>query len=153
MAAKSKPVAAPEKAKRGRKLQVEPYRKLLIERRNELVQSVRDQAQEAPEATLQGATGDSADQAASDYMVELFGALLEKQAGTLEEVELALKKMDAGTYGTCETCREEIAAKRLKAIPWARNCRECQERLDRSNAARRAQNAATASWGEVDKEA
>ncbi len=40
----------------------------------------------------------------------------------LEDVELALGKLDAGTYGTCETCGQPIAAARLEAMPQARFC-------------------------------
>ncbi len=44
---------------------------------------------------------------------------------TLEEVDDALRKMDAGTYGTCEGCEEPIAPARLEAKPTARLCIEC----------------------------
>ena len=40
----------------------------------------------------------------------------------LEEVELALSKLDDGTYGRCETCGEPISAPRLEAMPAARFC-------------------------------
>ena len=40
----------------------------------------------------------------------------------LEEVERALKKIDDGTYGLCETCGEPIAAARLEVMPAARYC-------------------------------
>ena len=47
-------------------------------------------------------------------------------AGQLEDhlglVELALTKMDEGTYGTCETCGEQIAEARLEAMPATRYC-------------------------------
>ncbi len=41
---------------------------------------------------------------------------------TLDEVEAALAKLDAGTYGLCEECGEPIAAARLEAMPAARFC-------------------------------
>jgi DnaK suppressor protein len=44
---------------------------------------------------------------------------------TLEEVDDALRKMDAGTYGTCEGCGQPIAPARLEAKPTARLCIEC----------------------------
>jgi RNA polymerase-binding transcription factor DksA len=40
----------------------------------------------------------------------------------LEEVEIALGKLDDGTYGACETCGQPIAAARLEAMPQARFC-------------------------------
>ena len=44
---------------------------------------------------------------------------------TLDEVELALKKIKTGHYGICENCGKEISAKRLKAEPTARICLNC----------------------------
>lgn len=52
-------------------------------------------------------------------------ALANKLKGTLEDVENALTKLDAGTYGTCETCGKEIAPGRLEAMPTARQCIDC----------------------------
>lgn len=43
----------------------------------------------------------------------------------LADVELALKKIQDGTYGICETCKEEIAESRLEAIPAGRLCMTC----------------------------
>jgi len=119
------------------KRSLEQYREVLEQRREELVSAVRDYGQSVSDNGLRGAAGDVADHASSDYTAELFGALLEKQAGTLEEVDRALAKFRKGEYGVCESCGETILAKRLKAIPWARFCRECQERHDRTNALRR----------------
>lgn len=47
----------------------------------------------------------------------------------LEEVEAALKKMAAGTYGICEKCGRPIDEERLEVLPWATRCFDCQ-RLD-----------------------
>ncbi len=44
---------------------------------------------------------------------------------TLDEVEEALQKFEAGTYGTCEDCGKPIAAARLEAKPAARYCIDC----------------------------
>ena len=43
----------------------------------------------------------------------------------LQAVNNALKKMEQGTYGTCETCKKEISEERLKASPSARSCLSC----------------------------
>jgi DnaK suppressor protein len=47
----------------------------------------------------------------------------------LKQVEEALDRLKAGDYGTCQHCEEPIPEKRLKAIPWARYCVPCQEKL------------------------
>ncbi len=40
-------------------------------------------------------------------------------------LENTIRKMDYGTYGTCERCGREIAFERLKEIPETRHCRSC----------------------------
>ncbi len=44
----------------------------------------------------------------------------------LREIEAARERLRAGTYGICTRCEEEIAPKRLQAIPWAACCVSCQ---------------------------
>jgi len=46
----------------------------------------------------------------------------------LRDVERALAKMDAGTYGTCERCGKPIGPERLEALPWAVLCIECKQK-------------------------
>lgn len=47
----------------------------------------------------------------------------------LSDAQLALKKMDKGKYGVCERCGKDIPAARLKILPEARYCVECEERV------------------------
>jgi DnaK suppressor protein len=47
----------------------------------------------------------------------------------LREISDALHRMDIGQYGVCPECEEPISAKRLDAVPWARYCVTCQERI------------------------
>ena len=63
---------------------------------------------------------------------ELAVRTLDRQAGLVRQLRSALDRIDEGTYGICRECEEEIAPKRLKAIPWAQLCIECQETADGS---------------------
>ncbi|HTQ56319.1 MAG TPA: TraR/DksA C4-type zinc finger protein [Bryobacteraceae bacterium] len=47
----------------------------------------------------------------------------------LREVLDALRRIDGGTYGICPGCEEPISPKRLDAVPWAKFCVSCQERI------------------------
>jgi len=47
----------------------------------------------------------------------------------LREVQDALRRIEQGTYGVCSECEEPISVKRLDAVPWARFCVACQERI------------------------
>ena len=52
-------------------------------------------------------------------------ALLEQARRRLADVDAALARREAGTYGICETCGRPIAPERLAARPAARNCIDC----------------------------
>ncbi|MBB2944566.1 RNA polymerase-binding transcription factor DksA [Actinoplanes lutulentus] len=52
-------------------------------------------------------------------------ALLAAARDRIAEVDAALARVDAGTYGVCERCAQPIAADRLAARPFARHCITC----------------------------
>src|SRR5271155_1317253 len=56
---------------------------------------------------------------------------LERNSDGLREVRDALLRIDAGTFGICVGCDENINPKRLAAVPWASSCIVCQEAADR----------------------
>jgi len=55
---------------------------------------------------------------------------LERTYRLLRQVEFALTRCQTGKYGSCLKCEREIPEKRLKAVPWAVYCVECQEAVD-----------------------
>jgi DnaK suppressor protein len=55
-------------------------------------------------------------------------ALAKELRENLKDVDHALSRVEAGTYGTCERCENPIAPERLEAIPWARLCIDCKQR-------------------------
>jgi DnaK suppressor protein len=56
---------------------------------------------------------------------------LERNSNRLHEVRAALRRIDAGTFGICSGCEENINPKRLDTVPWASFCVVCQEAADR----------------------
>ena len=58
-------------------------------------------------------------------------ALRERNEQHLAQVEAALARLDAGTYGACAGCGRPIAPERLEAIPWAALCIDCQRTAGR----------------------
>jgi RNA polymerase-binding transcription factor DksA len=70
------------------------------------------------------------DTATATYDRELDESLGEGAQETLLAIDDALRKIDDGTYGTCEVCGKPIAAERLDAIPWARLCIDDQRKAD-----------------------
>jgi DnaK suppressor protein len=57
-------------------------------------------------------------------------AIVEITSRTLRGIECALKRLQRGKYGVCSECGAEIAAVRLRAMPFAERCRDCQELAD-----------------------
>lgn len=56
---------------------------------------------------------------------------LDRGSTLARHLRSAIDRIDAGLYGICLHCEEEIAPKRLKALPWAELCINCQEQADR----------------------
>jgi DnaK suppressor protein len=57
-----------------------------------------------------------------------------KRTFLLRQVEVALERLEAGEYGNCINCGQEIPESRLNAVPWAIYCIACQEIVDRVQA-------------------
>src|SRR5205085_667523 len=66
-----------------------------------------------------------ADLGTDTFEEEVTLRLLETEERTLEETVAALRRLDAGTFGTCERCGRDIAEARLQALPYTRYCVEC----------------------------
>lgn len=57
-------------------------------------------------------------------------AIVEITSRTLRDIDSALERLESGDYGTCSDCGTEIPELRLRALPFADRCRDCQERAD-----------------------
>ena len=64
--------------------------------------------------------------------------ILDRESTLVRRLRSAIGRIDDGSYGICLECEQEIAPKRLKAIPWAELCIGCQERADASRKRRQA---------------
>ncbi len=105
------------------KLKLAPIRKQLLEMRDDLMKTVRNQQ---ISDTMQNDIGDSVDEASRSIERELLFELSDNERVTLDQIEAALRKIDKGTYGLCESCQRPIAKARLDALPFARYCIDCQ---------------------------
>jgi DnaK suppressor protein len=57
---------------------------------------------------------------------------VDRESTLLRNVKGALARIHDGSFGTCIDCESEISEKRLKAVPWATRCIQCQESADRN---------------------
>jgi len=104
-------------------------REALEQKRRELGESYRRSQTVNREATAEPLQ-DLADQATESYRKEFLYSLSDADRQTLQQVEEALRRMDDGLYEECISCGDKIPLARLKAIPWATLCIDCQERQE-----------------------
>jgi len=98
-------------------------------RRGYIRELAADARSELSEST--GDAKDSADLAADEYERHVSRTLYDRVMSRIAEVDNALKRIDEASYGVCETCGLEIAELRLKALPFTRNCWDCQRDHER----------------------
>lgn len=105
------------------------FSEVLKSKRQELIGQLKELREDV---RVEPVTDDEGGQASWAQMEHLAFASLEQGQKTLSEVEAALRRMDRGTYGVCESCGEEIPEARLRALPWARFCIPCTEHRQRN---------------------
>jgi DnaK suppressor protein len=77
--------------------------------------------------------GDAADVAFGAGSEEVTSHLAELEARELRQVERAMAKIKAGTYGVCEGCSAKIPVERLNALPYSISCVKCQREMENSS--------------------
>ena len=110
--------------------ELKEIKKHLLELKEEAAARLKDKKDmDMPEAEV----GDDIDNATRSLDKEILFELSGNAHNTIEQIEAALRKMDKGIYGICEICRQPIPKKRIKALPFARYCVNCQHSTERSH--------------------
>ncbi len=82
-------------------------------------------------ATLEAhQAGAIVEDAATETVAAILSRLEGRQKHELDEIEDALVRLETGRFGLCERCVRAIALARLRAMPAARHCLECQQRAE-----------------------
>jgi DnaK suppressor protein len=104
-------------------------RQNLEKQRQRIFETVRTEMREGRSdgAVDDGEVQDEAERSETDIQTDLEFALLQMRSETLARIDEALDRLDAGDYGRCVECGEEITAERLKALPFAIRCRDCED--------------------------
>ena len=111
------------------KKRLEYYKKKLETRREELLKTIARTAEEGRQAD-DDPTVDLADKAANSYTKEFLFGMTNSDRTTLAMIDAALKRIRKNDYGVCENCQEEMLPKRLDAVPWAKHCINCQQKME-----------------------
>ncbi|HEY0132568.1 MAG TPA: TraR/DksA C4-type zinc finger protein [Nannocystis sp.] len=113
--------------------QMKKFRAILEERRTSLIVQAK-KTLESDMVLSPDDRFDEVDQASSEYMQAFSFRLRGREKFLMDKIELALRKIDEGTYGVCEECEETIALKRLQARPEAPLCIQCKEAQEKEEA-------------------
>lgn len=121
---------------------IQKQRQRLLDLRDELVDSMsgmtRDTIRNAPEGSEASGSGQHQGDAGSDaYDRDFALSVLAKEQDALYEIEQALRRIQAGSYGVCEISSRKIPQARLEAIPFARLTVECQAQWEKEYGKRR----------------
>lgn len=104
---------------------------MLDERRREIQAEVqgkmRDVRAEGTWGGKQHEVLDAVESSEADIQEEIEFALIQMKSETLNKINDALGRLEQGNYGNCFECGEEIAEKRLRALPFAVRCKNCEE--------------------------
>lgn len=121
-----------------KKAESKVYREQLKALRSRLRGDVNQMADAALKKTRSETSGDlssmpihMADMGSDNFEQEFTLSLMENEEGTLEAIESALERIEAGTFGECEECGVKIPKARLNAIPYAALCIKCAEQLEK----------------------
>ena len=116
-----------------RQRMLERFKKRLIKEREKLFTDVNHIRNEELDKSQRNATGELSGYA--NHMADGGTDTIERQAslglmsneeGMLIKIDSALKKIEDGTYGICELCKEKISQERLNAVSYAVYCIECR---------------------------
>jgi len=106
--------------------QLERFRLRLVKERQELLDLYQRDVHAGRDIRTHGAE-DWADLASMDDARDLLFSFSNQEREELQQIDEAMARIDAGTYGLCLHDGEPIAVARLEAIPWVRFCGEHQE--------------------------
>jgi DnaK suppressor protein len=135
-------VAAEQQMSRARYTEL---KQMLDERRKEIQAQVQGKMRGVREEGTWGGklneVLDAVESSEADIQEELEFALIQMKSETLNKVNDALRRLDQGDYGYCYECGDEIGEKRLRALPFAVRCKNCEERREAAEQRERQANA------------
>lgn len=109
--------------------------KALKMRRQETLRDLQQRLRDAREEwTWTGEVRDTADSSELDGREDIELELIRMKADLLHRIDEALLRIHHGTYGHCIACRQRISKQRLRALPFAARCKECEETRERTPA-------------------
>lgn len=113
-----------------RKSEIEYFKNLLIQRKSQILENLRNSSDGIEDMRNSGAS-DDADYANIASDINLEASLSVSSKIELDDINRALNKIELGTYGICEMCEDDINIARLKIKPQTKFCITCREILEK----------------------
>lgn len=110
------------------KMRNSSYRAMLLKKRQELLAGAKNN----PEALSAVQSADEMEFAVRSVEQDVNVTTASVRSRMLRQIDYALERVAGGTYGECQACGEQISLNRLKAIPWAEYCLDCEEKRSRN---------------------
>ena len=114
------------------------YKDLLLKLRDRIIDEISflshdnlNRSQKESSGDLSSHSFHMADQGTDNFDREFAASLLSSEQDVLYEIDEAIRRVDAGTYGVCESTGEPIERERLKVLPFARYCVAAQAEMER----------------------
>ena len=108
--------------------EIQKFRDLLTQKQDELSEVVHRKKEEQEFQQEEPEIGDEADIATRSVEKEILFDITDAEKQNLDRIEAALRKIEKGAFGRCESCQKTIPRLRLEVMPWARYCIQCQSR-------------------------
>jgi DnaK suppressor protein len=103
-------------------------KKMLEDRRRQLMSDVQGRIRDVRgEGNKDREVLDQGESSEVDIQDDIEFALIQMKSETLNKINEALRRLDEGTYGNCFECGDEVAEARLRALPFAVRCKDCEE--------------------------
>jgi DnaK suppressor protein len=103
-------------------------KKMLEDRRRQLMSDVQGRIRDVRgEGSKDREVLDQGESSEVDIQDDIEFALIQMKSETLNKINEALRRLDEGTYGNCFECGDEVAEARLRALPFAVRCKDCEE--------------------------
>jgi DnaK suppressor protein len=103
-------------------------KKMLEDRRRELLNEVQGRIRDVRlEGNKERDVLDQGESSEVDIQEDIEFALIQMKSETLTKIDAALRRLEDGTYGDCFECGDQISEARLRALPFAVRCKDCEE--------------------------
>ena len=110
---------------------IEEMKEYLLKEREEILASLRKNDEEYAETLANSIPKDFADLASYSTDRDMLEFIGENNVKKLQKIDSALERVREGKYGRCITCKEQIPEDRLKALPYALKCIQCQTKSEK----------------------